>query len=166
MPREISIFLSHLPTYRGYPIPFVQCILPSGIPDFKAIDSDRVWQCVEDRLCAICGRELLDVAVFIGGNLCIENRLFTDPPMHPDCVRFTAKTCPFVSGEHRQYSELPKKPGQFEHEGVAKGRMGKMYAMKARPEETRFVLVHGDLLIRAGKWLAEPQEIGLEIPSS
>lgn len=140
MPREIPIFLSHLPTYRGYPIPFVQCILPSGIPDFEAIDLDRVWQCVEDRLCAICGRELLDVAVFIGGNLCIENRLFTDPPMDPDCARFTAK----------YWRCSPEK----------------MYAMKARPEETRFVLVHGDLLIRAGKWLAEPQEIGLEIPSS
>src|SRR5260370_7443741 len=103
---EIPTFLSHLKTYTGYPVPFVQMYI-DGKPDFRVIDPERSDECLHDKLCAICGRRLGEFCYFIGGALCRENHLFADAPMHEQCADFASKTCPFVSGKKLEYSTRP-----------------------------------------------------------
>jgi hypothetical protein len=57
MTPDIPDFLSHLKTFNGYPVPFVQMWI-DGKPDFRVIDPYRVDECAEQKLCAICGRKL------------------------------------------------------------------------------------------------------------
>jgi hypothetical protein len=77
---EISKFLSHLKTHNGYPVPFTQVWI-DGKPDFRAVDPAKTMRCVQEKLCAICGRRLGEKSRFIGGPLSKNNRLFTDPPI-------------------------------------------------------------------------------------
>ncbi len=53
----IPEFLSHLRTHHGLPVPFMQAVF-DGVPDFRAVDPEKVIKCVEEKLCAICGRRL------------------------------------------------------------------------------------------------------------
>src|SRR5258707_235184 len=83
-------FLSHLKTYSGYPVPFTQVWIDDK-PDFRAVDPARTMQCVQEKLCAICGRRLGEKCCFIGRPLSKTNRLFTDPPMHKPCADFDSQ---------------------------------------------------------------------------
>jgi len=74
---DIPKFLSHLKTYGGYPVPFVQMWI-DGKPDFRVIDPEKVARCVNEKLCAICGVRLGEFSFFIGGDLCQANHLTID----------------------------------------------------------------------------------------
>jgi hypothetical protein len=68
MPVEIPKFLRHLPTFGGYPIPFVQLIGPDGTPDFKVLDHNKLLDCIKRRACSICGHPMrAGTYCFIGG---------------------------------------------------------------------------------------------------
>jgi len=56
-------------------------------------------------------RRLLDC--FSGGPLSKTNRLFTEPPMHRQCVEFASQTCPFVSGKKLDYGDRPMNPAML-----------------------------------------------------
>ncbi len=83
----IPTYLSHLPIYQGWPVPFTQAWF-DGKPDFRTVDPQKTVRCVTEKLCAICGRRLGDKSYFIGGPLSKANRVFTDPPMHKRCAEF------------------------------------------------------------------------------
>ncbi|MGE3272802.1 MAG: hypothetical protein AB7P40_28960 [Chloroflexota bacterium] len=100
----------------GLPIPFAQ-LRVDGRPDFRSLDQALVKQCVESRLCGLCGRVLDYWIAFIGGPACRQNRLFKDPAMHPDCAAYAARACPFIAGSKTKYSSrpLPEGPGLATH---------------------------------------------------
>ncbi len=106
MQDEIVIpdFLAHLPRYAGFPVPVIM-LWVDGKPDFRAVDSSRIVQCFKKRQCGICGTKLGDESFFIGGDACRRNHLFLDPAMHKVCAEFSAKICPFLSGQRAHYSE-------------------------------------------------------------
>ena len=106
---EIPDFLSHLPVHRGLPVPFSQAWF-DGKPDFRTVDPNKTIQCVQEKLCAICGRQLGERSYFIGGEQSKASHLFTDPPQHKECAEFAAETCPFVSGKKLEYSDRPTNP--------------------------------------------------------
>jgi len=106
---EIPKFLSHLKTYGGYPVPFVQMWI-DGKPDFRVIDPVKTTRCVNEKLCAICGVKLGEFCYFIGGDLCKQNHLFTDPAMHAWTVRgvFYTSLRVLVGQERRRKNPRPR----------------------------------------------------------
>jgi hypothetical protein len=95
---------------RGLPIPFTSDI-PDGGHDFTTIDARRIVQCVTGKLCALCGEPLGYWLAFIGGQNAADNRAYTDPPGHPDCMRWAITLCPFIA--MRRYKRAP----EHRHEG-------------------------------------------------
>jgi|TARA_Y100001934_G_C12387159_1_gene797226 hypothetical protein len=81
---------------RGYPVPFFASVI-GGKPDFRVIDPVKWRECVEQHRCSICGKGLGKRIAFVGGPRSIENRLFTDAPMHPECATYALQACPFMA---------------------------------------------------------------------
>jgi hypothetical protein len=128
--------LQHLPTYGDYLVPFtVEWI--DGKPDFRVINRAKIIECGRDKLCGVCGHKLGEFCWFIGGELCKENHIFVDPPMHEECARFTAATCPFVKGDRCEYSDRPVKAGENKIAIHPMANSGSMYLLKARTRFTR-----------------------------
>ena len=81
---------------RGYPVPwFVPTI--DGLPEFRAIDPRAPAHAHKHGLCWICGRKLAGVLAFVLGPMCAVTRTNPEPPSHPDCARFAATACPFLT---------------------------------------------------------------------
>jgi hypothetical protein len=150
---EIPKFLSHLKTHNGYPVPFTQVWI-DGKPDFRAVDPAKTMRCVQEKLCAVCGRRLGEKSRFIGGPLSKNNRLFTDPPMHRQCAEFASQTCPFVSGKKLDYSDRPLNAAMVKvHEMVSTERPATMYLLTAWTKKTQLVRHSGSVFIQAGPWI-------------
>jgi hypothetical protein len=96
---------------RGYPIPWAQFRGDDGAADFRTVDQGLVDRCIDERLCGICGEQLAQWVVFIGGPACLTYRLFKDPAMHPACAAFAAIACPFIAGAYTRYSTAPPPSG-------------------------------------------------------
>src|SRR5260370_3133085 len=92
----IPEFLAHLPTHRGLPVPFAQAVL-NGVPDFRTVDPQKTLQCIEEKLCAICGCLLGEKSYFIGGARSIASTLFIDPPTRQNSAQSVSSPFPFFS---------------------------------------------------------------------
>lgn len=158
---EIPNFLSHLPTYAGYPIPFTTFV-HEGRPDFRVTDMQRWEECANMQLCGICGKKLGEFCYFIGGPQTLEYRMFFDPAMHKPCAEFSSKMCPFLNGRKTEYRPLDetKAPEGFTLETVAQVadvRPDTMLIMKARTSTVDLVKYQGKLLIRARSFYSVEQ---------
>jgi hypothetical protein len=154
---EILDFLSHLPVHRGLPVPFSQAWF-DGKPDFRTVDPNKTIQCVQEELCAICGRRLGERSYFICGPLSKKSRLFTDPPMHKQCAEFAAETCPFVSGKKLEYSDRPANPQTVKvQEMVSTERPAQMFILAAWTKKTQLVRHDESVLIQAGPWIGRKE---------
>jgi len=76
---------------RGYPYLYML-----GEEQFISITPERLVNCIQRRLCGICGCRLDYWIAFVGGPRSIENRTFTDPPFHRECVDYAASVCPYL----------------------------------------------------------------------
>lgn len=148
---EIPQFLSHLPTYGGYPVPFTQKWF-DGKPDFRVIDPDKATECIDQKLCAICGRRLGEFCWFIGGDKAKDVHLFLDPPMHEQCTEFASRTCPFVSGQRQEYSHRPVNENTVTVKAMEHSVRPTMYMMRTRTKKIGFVKVGGEQMIQAWIW--------------
>lgn len=90
---------------RGYPIPFSVKYDADGVPDFRVIDPDRWQDAVISKRCGVCGGFLGAHLAFVGGPLSMENRHFTDLPMHRDCAIYALQVCPFIAAPKFSYSK-------------------------------------------------------------
>jgi len=161
---EIPAFLSHLKMYGGYPVPFFQMYI-DGKPDFRVVDPEKTLRCIKESLCAICGVKLGEFCYFIGGDLCKDNHLFADPPMHEQCAEFASKICPFVSGNRQEYSSRPVDPTVIRTEEMASAvRPKQMYILRTRTKKVGFVNVNGSRLIQSWIW-SRVKEIPVESPN-
>jgi hypothetical protein len=97
--------------FRGYPIFF--SVWDEGRPedgsrhDFRVLNVAQHLRCATERLCAICGEPLDKMLYFVGGPMCLQNRIFGDGPMHEDCARYSMKVCPHLSQPDFGYHERP-----------------------------------------------------------
>jgi hypothetical protein len=105
LPRRMR----NLKTYMGYPVTFVTFVGPDGRADFKVIDERKKMICLRNRLCGMCGQKLGDTIALIGGEKSVKSGFFTDPPMHSECARYAARTCPYLCRPDRNYSKAPPK---------------------------------------------------------
>ena len=111
MESAIPLRLKHRPRdARGYVIPFAQFIKTDGTPDFTTMDHHRVLKCLRYRTCGICGEQLGRHVYFVGGDLCVANRYFYDPPMHRECAIYCLETCPHLARSKGRYRPPPTKP--------------------------------------------------------
>lgn len=88
---------------RGYPIPHAVMYRADGTPDFRTIDPEKWMHAARLRCCGICGDVLGARIAFVGGPKSIENRLFTDLPMHRDCATYALRVCPFLAAPTFSY---------------------------------------------------------------
>lgn len=68
-----------------------------GLPDFRVIGPDKIYNAVRFELCWLCGRALAAHKYFVVGPMCAVNRISAEPPSHRDCALFAAKVCPFLA---------------------------------------------------------------------
>jgi len=97
------------PEYKGYIIPYTTLIDDKGVPNFQAIDQEKVLDCIMNQKCGVCGQSLRGEQwiAFIGGDKCAQNFAFVDPGMHPECAYYAAETCPYLKNEDGAYSKTP-----------------------------------------------------------
>jgi len=102
--------MQNLPEARGFKVPwFVRWF--DGQPEFRVMDSHKFAQAVTLRLCWVCGGKLTGAArCFVIGPMCAVNRVSSEPPSHPDCARYSARACPFLSRPHATRRELTADP--------------------------------------------------------
>jgi len=97
------------PYYKGLPIPYTTLIDNDDTPNFQAVDQARIFECLAQQLCGVCGQSLRTDdeerwLAFIGGEECAKTLEFIDPPMHPECAYYAAETCPYLKNEDGKYS--------------------------------------------------------------
>lgn len=130
---------------RGYPVPwFVTWV--NGEPDFRIVESRKVFLGHTQHLCWICGQPLGRTFSFVAGPMCAVNRTSAEPPSHTDCGQFAATACPFMllPRAQRRESNLPE--GTTEpagvmikrNPGVAMVWVTKQYRIHLHPEGPLF----------------------------
>ena len=80
---------------RGFPKP-IFLITRDGECDFRGMDARVVHDLARNRLCGICGDPLRYWIAFVGGPMSTKNRVYTDPPFHPECARAAIRICPYM----------------------------------------------------------------------
>jgi hypothetical protein len=141
--------LKDRPVYQGLPVPYMVLVV-KGVPDFKATDLKRWQECVQRKLCAICGQGLDYWVWYIGGPSCTDNGIYFDLAMHEECAFFSAATCPFLA-KGKNYATHIKKPEGYVlqvHHDVVRGE--KLYATKRRRDQLQIQRVNGQLCVKTG----------------
>jgi len=100
------------PLYKGLVIPFTTLIGADGAPDFKVTDLEIWFRCIDEKLCAVCGKRLDYWTWYIGGPWQHVQQKFFDPAMHEQCARYATAVCPFIA-YGKQYAQVLK-----HHEGM------------------------------------------------
>lgn len=81
---------------RGIPIPwFVSWY--NNVPDFRVVDGQRLIKSWRENLCWVCGKALFAFKAWVIGPVSAIERCSREPPAHPDCARFSLRSCPFLS---------------------------------------------------------------------
>lgn len=84
---------------RGFPILFTARPTgwkPGDAVDFRVFNTRHALKALREHLCGVCGNPTKDYW-FVGGPMCLANRIFGDPPMHEACARYALQVCPFLS---------------------------------------------------------------------
>jgi hypothetical protein len=95
-------------TDKGIPVPYVNHVYADGVPDLRVLSAERVNECVDKKLCGICGQALGSEVVFVGGEVSCQNRYFADPAMHEECARYATKVCPYLACQNYHHSKSVK----------------------------------------------------------
>jgi hypothetical protein len=97
---EIPPAMIRLPQDKsGYPIPFTVSRDASGIPNFGEHDQMAFIQCIQQRLCSLCGHPLeLDIWLIGGAKTALEPAgVYLDPPLHRQCGVYALQVCPYLA---------------------------------------------------------------------
>jgi hypothetical protein len=100
---------------RGFPVPWFVA-WENGKPDFQYVRPERAEQAHRRRVCWICGKPMGRMKCFVIGPMCAVNRVSSEPPSHPQCARFAAESCPFLSKPMAK--RLPRREGVAEPPGL------------------------------------------------
>jgi len=105
---KLPPLMQDLPTdKRGLPIPYVVLIDKEGTPHFKVNDSHKEFECIDKRLCHVCGKSLRREFWMIGGQISAfhPNGVFNDPPVHKECGIFSLQNCPYLINSNYKITE-------------------------------------------------------------
>jgi len=123
MKIEIPEFLSHLPTYRGYPIPYFVPKDENGVYQLKYASQQKMDACIKYHKCCVCFKPLITGQYwFISGPMGFKTQSDSHPPMHEQCAKYSLEVCPHLYFEktHRTTDEdnaaswqIREKPKKF-----------------------------------------------------
>lgn len=93
------------PVVGGVALPWANVRLGDGGADFRSHHHAKWLQCWSERLCQVCGDNLVHPIVLLGGPNQLRHLLFDEPPLHPECAVYTSRACPMVNGERTHYAD-------------------------------------------------------------
>lgn len=148
-------FLSHLPRYGEYPVPFIVSWV-GNVPDFRVVDMVKWERCVNEQLCSICGYRLGELSYIVGGPITGATYLFFDPPMHKPCADFSSRVCPYVNGERRKFSERPVPVPHTSMDDIQpRNASAELYIYTIRTSQIRLVHRDGHQLLQARRMIGK-----------
>ena len=109
--------IAQLPLHRGYPVPWFVAVI-DGTPDFRVIDTPKIFVAHKRELCWICGQRRGSFLAFVVGPMCAVNRISSEPPSHRECAEFAATACPFLTRPHMTRNEANMATGIMDAAGV------------------------------------------------
>lgn len=119
----IPEFLSHLPVYRGFPIPYFVPKDENGVYQLKYASQEKMEACIRYHKCCICFKHLMfGQYYFISGPVGFQTQTDSHPPMHKECAEYSLKICPhlYIEKTHRTTDEengaawqIREKPKEF-----------------------------------------------------
>ena len=94
---------------RGLPIPFVVYRDEEGTPHFTVDDVEKLNLALAKKLCPLCGKVLKLGQMWLisgPGSAFGEDGLYTTPPAHEECARYSVQVCPFLAApKYTRYVE-------------------------------------------------------------
>lgn len=96
---------------RKLPVPYIHDAL-DGRWDFTALLSDRLTECIRQRICGQCAEPLGWWIAFIGGPVSVATRAYSDPPMHEECARAALRLCPHINRINMKRATRGSLPGE------------------------------------------------------
>jgi hypothetical protein len=87
------------PTVGGRVIPWINVRLGDGGVDFRSQHTTRLRAALHERRCQVCSEPLTSPIVLLGGPTQLQQLLFDEPPLHPECAVYTSHACPVVAGD-------------------------------------------------------------------
>ena len=143
---EIPQFVSHLKIAdNGYPIPFFVAYR-EGKPDFRLLDARKYKHCLEQGLCAICGKKNIKESLyFIAGPQGMANGISTDAPMHKVCAEYSLRVCPHLALEKAERRE--KDVSHLSNPAMVKEKPPVIFLVRTK----RFEIIrnpHGGVLLK------------------
>ncbi|MET7490592.1 cell envelope biogenesis protein OmpA [Streptomyces sp. NPDC005538] len=103
---------AHRPLAGGLVVPYVS-LIHGGHAAFGTLDADQARTAFLDHLCQICGHPLDERCWLIVRPADIARSHSPEPALHPECLPYTAATCPMLNGQathYRQRSVLASHP--------------------------------------------------------
>lgn len=86
--------MQHLPMdSRGYPVPWFVTWY-DGRPDFRVIDTAKIYPAIYSHLCWICGTRIADSFVFVKPSG--SGPIAREPACHMECAQWAVRACPFL----------------------------------------------------------------------
>jgi hypothetical protein len=95
--------IAKLPHYKGLPVTAVTVVI-DDIPNFRAVDPDKIWKLKEERKCGICGDPLDYWIAFMVSAGEIESKRVYESPSHEECLRYAFQACPWLYYSKYKYS--------------------------------------------------------------
>lgn len=139
---------------RGYVVPWVQFISDDGTPNFKVLDDRKTAKALRRRLCGLCGQPMRKHVYFIGGPLCVDHRIFYDPPMHRECAVYAMTTCPHLARSKGRYGPTPEIPGiRITVGGMVTTQKAERFALMQATAYDHSRDRAGMLVVKAAEWL-------------
>lgn len=112
-PIEIPSFLSHLPVYRGFPIPYFVPKDENGNYQLKYASGEKMAACFKYHKCCICFKPLeKGEYYFISGPIGLMTQTDSHSPMHKRCAEYSLNVCP-----HMYFEKAHRTTGEHEISG-------------------------------------------------
>ncbi len=138
------------PLYRGLVLPYSAVVDDKGNADFRITDMGRWYECVQRKLCTLCGTELEYWVWYIGGGRCADQGIYFDLAMHEECCFYAAEVCPFLANG-REYSNQKAKVEGYVSEArhdVVKSSI--LFASKRRRDQVAVAMNGGSPVVQTG----------------
>jgi hypothetical protein len=96
--------MKKLPHFKDLPIGYTT-EMNGDIPNFKAVDGEKVWRAKEKGLCSICGEPLDYYKAFLVTEREAETREVYENPNHVECLHHAFKVCPWMFYADSKYTD-------------------------------------------------------------
>ncbi|MDW6057998.1 cell envelope biogenesis protein OmpA [Streptomyces sp. FXJ1.4098] len=98
------------PTLGGLVVPWIT-LHAGGRYLFGALDKDRRDRALAERRCQVCGQSFDERICLAVRPADVRVGYTAEPGMHPECLAYSVRACPMLSGEATRYRATPASSG-------------------------------------------------------